>query len=148
MNRKTPSIWSAAADFWNVLSRPERWSIGVPLLSRPPARAEVDNAPFHPSVYLGIEPNGTVVIIAHRSEMGTGIRSVLPMIAADELDADWKRVKVEQAIGDPKYGDQNTDGSCSITNFYVAFREAGATARAMLESAAAAKWNVPAADAK
>ena len=106
--------------------------------------AEVDEAPFHPGVYLGIEPSGTVVIIAHRSEMGTGIRSVLPMIAADELDADWKRVKVEQAIGDAKYGDQNTDGSCSITNFHAAFREAGATARTMLEGAAASKWNVPA----
>ena len=95
--------------------------IGAPVLEQALGGAEVDNAPFHPSVYLGIEPNGTVVIIAHRSEMGTGIRSVLPMIAADELDADWKRVKVEQAIGDPKYGDQNTDGSCSITNFHAAF---------------------------
>ena len=118
--------------------------IGAPVLNQVLGAAEVDNTPFHPSVYLGIEPSGIVVIIAHRSEMGTGIRSVLPMIAADELDADWKRVKVEQAIGDAKYGDQNTDGSCSITNFYTAFQEAGATARTMLESAAATKWNVPA----
>jgi isoquinoline 1-oxidoreductase beta subunit len=120
--------------------------IGAPALQQVLSGAEVDNAPFHPSVYLGIEPNGTVVIIAHRSEMGTGIRSVLPMIAADELDADWKRVKVEQAIGDARYGDQNTDGSCSITNFHTAFSEAGATARTMLEGAAAAKWNVPASE--
>ena len=118
--------------------------IGAPVLQQALGGAEVDDAPFHPGVYLGIEPSGTVVIIAHRSEMGTGIRSVLPMIAADELDADWKRVKVEQAIGDAKYGDQNTDGSCSITNFHTAFREAGATARTMLEGAAASKWNVPA----
>ena len=122
--------------------------IGAPVISQVLDGAEVDNAPFHPSVYLGIEPSGTVVIIAHRSEMGTGIRSVLPMIAADELDADWKRCRVEQAIGDKKYGDQNTDGSCSITNFYVAFREAGATARAMLEGAAAQKWSVPAGECK
>ena len=120
--------------------------LGVPVVDRILSGAEVDDAPFHPSVYLGIEPSGTVVIIAHRSEMGTGIRSVLPMIAADELDADWKRVKVEQAIGDKRYGDQNTDGSCSITNFHTVFHEAGATARAMLERAAAAKWNVPAAE--
>jgi isoquinoline 1-oxidoreductase subunit beta len=120
--------------------------IGVPVLEQVLGAADVDNAPFHPSVYLGIEPNGTVVIIAHRSEMGTGIRSVLPMIAADELDADWKRVRVEQAIGDAKYGDQNTDGSCSITNFYTAFREAGATARMMLENSAAVKWSVPASE--
>src|SRR5450755_4525960 len=118
--------------------------IGAPVLQQALGAAEVDDAPFHPGAYLGIEPSGTVVIIAHRSEMGTGIRSVLPMIAADELDADWKRVKVEQAIGDAKYGAQNTDGSCSITNFYTAFRQAGATARAMLEGAAAAKWSVPA----
>ena len=81
------------------------------------AAATVDGAAFHPSVYLGIEPDGTVIIVAHRSEMGTGIRTALPMVAADELDADWKRVKIEQAIGDQKYGTQNTDGSCSIRDF-------------------------------
>ena len=70
-----------------------------------------------PSVYLGIEPNGTAVIVAHRSEMGTGIRTVLPMVVADELEADWKKVRIEQAIGDVKYGSQNTDGSCSIRDF-------------------------------
>lgn len=100
-------------------------------------------ANWQPSVYLGLETNGTVIVIAHRSEMGTGIRSVLPMVLADELDADWNRVKVEQAIGDAKYGSQNTDGSCSIRDFYDAMRQAGATARLMLERAAAAKWGVP-----
>jgi isoquinoline 1-oxidoreductase beta subunit len=61
-------------------------------------------SPWSPSVYLGIEPTGTVIIVAHRSEMGTGIRTALPMVAADELDADWELVKIEQAIGDPKCG--------------------------------------------
>jgi isoquinoline 1-oxidoreductase subunit beta len=103
---------------------------------------------WSPSVYLGIEPDGTVIIIAHRSEMGTGIRTALPMVAADELDADWQRVRVEQAIGDPRYGDQNTDGSKSIRDFYDALREAGATARLMLERAAAAKWGVPVAECR
>ncbi|HYL73261.1 MAG TPA: molybdopterin cofactor-binding domain-containing protein [Bryobacteraceae bacterium] len=117
--------------------------LGAPLVPQLLSAGEADQAPFHPSVYLGIEPDGTVVIVTHRSEMGTGIRSVLPVIAADELDADWKRVKIEQAIGDPKYGSQNTDGSCSIRDFYAAFRQAGATARTMLERAAAAKWQVP-----
>ncbi len=98
---------------------------------------------LYPSVYLGIEPNGTVVIIAHRSEMGTGIRTALPMVAADEMGADWQRVRIEQAIGDPTYGDQNTDGSKSIRDFYDALRRAGATARLMLERAAAEKWKVP-----
>jgi isoquinoline 1-oxidoreductase beta subunit len=67
------------------------------------------------------------------------------MVAADELDADWNRVRIEQGIGDTRYGDQNTDGSRSIRDFYVAFRQAGASARTMLVSAAAAQWNVPAA---
>lgn len=98
---------------------------------------------WYPSVYLGIEPDGAVIIVAHRSEMGTGIRTALPMVAADELDADWQRVRVEQALGDPKYGDQNTDGSKSIRDFYDALRQSGATARLMLERAAAASWGVP-----
>jgi len=112
------------------------------------ALAATEIPPFYPGVYLGIEPSGTVIIVAHRSEMGTGIRTCLPMVAADELDADWKRVRVEQAIGDPKYGDQNTDGSKSIRDFYDPLREAGATARLMLERAAAAKWGLPVAECR
>jgi isoquinoline 1-oxidoreductase subunit beta len=103
---------------------------------------------WSPSVYLGIEPDGTVIIVAHRSEMGTGIRTALPMVAADELEADWQRVRIEQALGDAKYGDQNTDGSKSIRDFYDALRQAGATARLMLERAAAAKWGVPVAQCR
>jgi len=94
-------------------------------------------------VYLGIDVDGTVAIIAHRSEMGTGIRTSLPMIVAEELEADWSRVRIVQAIGDVKYGSQNTDGSCSIKDFYDAMRVAGASARTMLEQAAAAAWKVP-----
>ncbi len=107
-----------------------------------------DKAAWNPNVYLGIEPDGKVILIMHRSEMGTGSRSVLPVVLAEELDADWKRVTLEQAIGDPKYGSQNTDGSCSIRDFYDTFREAGATARIMLERAAAAKWGVPTGECK
>src|SRR5258706_11540163 len=115
----------------------------------PPELLEAANgAAWQQGVYLGLDTDGTVTIVAHRSEMGTGIRSTLPMVLADELDADWKRVKIEQAIGDVKYGDQNTDGSRSIVQFYERMREAGATARLMLERAAAAKWNVPAGECK
>jgi isoquinoline 1-oxidoreductase beta subunit len=103
-----------------------------------------DHATLHPSVYLGIDPDGTVWIVASRSEMGTTSRTTLPLIVADELDADWKRVKIEQALGDSRYGDQNTDGSHSIRSFYDAMREAGATARLMLIQAAAKQWDVPA----
>jgi isoquinoline 1-oxidoreductase beta subunit len=105
-------------------------------------------AAWQPTVYLGLEPDGRVIITAHRSEMGTGIRTALPMVLADELDVDWKNVKIEQAIGDKKYGDQNTDGSTSIRSFYDAMRQSGATARLMLERAAAAKWGVPAAQCR
>ncbi len=109
-------------------------------------RTRAQSAPLAPSVYLGIEPDGTVFIVTHRSEMGTGIRTSLPLVAADELEADWSRVRIEQGLGDPKYGDQNTDGSRSIRDFYEAFRRAGASARVMLVSAAAAQWGVPAAE--
>src|SRR2546430_1734400 len=78
------------------------------------------------------------------SERATTSRTTLPLIVADELDADWKRVKIEQALGDSRYGDQNTDGSHSIRSFYDAMRQAGATARFMLIQAAAKQWSVPA----
>jgi isoquinoline 1-oxidoreductase beta subunit len=115
--------------------------VATPLLSES-ARAQQAGI-WQPSVYLGIEPNGDVKIVAHRSEMGTGCRTGLPMIVADELDADWNRVQIIQALGDVKYGSQNTDGSCSVRDFYDALRTAGASARNMLEHAAAGKWGVP-----
>jgi len=111
-----------------------------------PHDTNADHATLHPNVYLGIDPDGTVWIVASRSEMGTTSRTTLPLVVADELDADWKRVKIEQAIGDKRYGDQNTDGSHSIRSFYDAMREAGATARFMLIQAAAQQWGVPAAE--
>jgi isoquinoline 1-oxidoreductase beta subunit len=99
--------------------------------------------PFQPNVYLSIDETGLVAIAAHRSEMGTGIRTDLPLVLADELEADWERIKVVQADGDARYGDQNTDGSRSTWQFFQAMRVAGATARQMLEVAAAKTWNVP-----
>ena len=125
--------------------------IPAELFAQGPAGAAIlntkaDTAALHPSVYLGIEPDGTVFIVTHRSEMGTGIRTSLPLVAADELDADWSRCRIEQGVGDTRYGDQNTDGSRSIRDFYDAFRVAGASARSMLIAAAAAQWNVPASE--
>jgi isoquinoline 1-oxidoreductase beta subunit len=111
-----------------------------------PAHLPVDKATLHPSVYVGVDTDGSVYIIAHRSEMGTTSRTSLPLVLADELDADWARVKVQQAIGDPRYGSQDTDGSHSIREFFVPMREAGATARLMLVRAAAQQWNVPEAE--
>ena len=82
-------------------------------------------------------PDGMVTIVCHRSEMGQGIRTTMPMIIADEMEADWSKCRVEQADGDDKkYGSQNTDGSTSIREFLTRYREAGATVRALLEDAA------------
>ena len=109
-------------------------------------RTAADLATLHPNIFVGVDADGTVHIVASRSEMGTVVRTSLPMIVADELDADWKKMKVEQAIGDARYGDQNTDGSHSIRSFYDTMRQAGATARLMLVQAAAQQWGVAPAD--
>jgi len=106
----------------------------------------IDTTPFHPGVFLGIQPDGTVLIVAHRAEMGNGVRTSLPRIVADELDADWSRVKVIQGDGDERYGSQDTDGSHSVREFFDTLREAGATARLMLIRAAAQEWGVPEAE--
>jgi isoquinoline 1-oxidoreductase beta subunit len=109
-----------------------------------PHDTNADHATLHPSIFVGINPDGTVWIVASRSEMGTTSRTSLPLVLADELDADWKRVKIEQAIGDKRYGDQNTDGSHSVRLFYDTMRMAGATGRLMLIQAAAQQWGVSA----
>jgi isoquinoline 1-oxidoreductase beta subunit len=96
-----------------------------------------------PHVYVAITPKGDVSIVTHRSEMGTGIRTSLPMVVADEMEADWSRVSLVQAPGDePRYGNQDTDGSRSMRHFIQPMRECGAAMRQMLETAAAAKWGV------
>jgi isoquinoline 1-oxidoreductase subunit beta len=97
-----------------------------------------------PLTFVAIAEDGLVTVTVHRSEMGQGVRSGLPLIIADELEADWSRVRVTQAPGDePKFGNQNTDGSRSVRHFFDPMRRCGAAARTMLEAAAAATWNVP-----
>jgi isoquinoline 1-oxidoreductase beta subunit len=114
--------------------------------ANPRAADAMSKAALQPSVYLAIDTHGTAYIIAHRSEMGSGSRTAVPRILADELDADWARVKIVQATGDEKYGDQDTDGSHSVRSFFDIFRQSGATARLMLVRAAAAQWKVPEAE--
>ena len=114
----------------------------------PSAEADVTKSTWNPSVFIGLDTDGSVTIVAHRSEMGTGIRTSLPMVVADEMEANWNRVRIEQALGDKKYGSQNTDGSCSIRDFYDLMRQTGATARFMLEKAAADQWKVSATECK
>jgi isoquinoline 1-oxidoreductase beta subunit len=103
---------------------------------------------FSPNLFISLNGNGDVTLIAHRSEMGTGIRTSLPLVMADEMEADWARVKVVQAVGDEKYGDQNTDGSYSVRMFFTPLRKAGATVRLLLEQAAANEWGVDVAECK
>jgi isoquinoline 1-oxidoreductase subunit beta len=102
-----------------------------------------------PRVFVAIAPDGTVTILAHRAEMGTGVRTSLPLIVAEEMEADWSRVKVKQADGDEvKYGNQDTDGSRSTRHYLIPMREIGAAARTMLEAAAAKRWGVPVTEVK
>lgn len=97
-----------------------------------------------PRLFLLIRPNGDVQVTNIRAEMGQGVRTSIAMILADELEADWARVRVVQAEGDePKYGNQDTDGSRSIRHHVLALRHAGASARRMLVLAAASAWGVP-----
>lgn len=97
---------------------------------------------LRPNVFVHVAPDGTVTIVCHRSEMGQGIRSSLPVLIADELGADMARVKILQADGDKAYGDQNTDGSNSVRSIYEEMRRVGAVARVMLVAAAAKRWGV------
>jgi isoquinoline 1-oxidoreductase subunit beta len=106
------------------------------------AKPKMAESGFEPNVFVHIATDGLVTLVCHRSEMGQGVRSTLPALLADELGADMARVKIVQADGDKKYGDQNTDGSTSIRNGYEGLRRAGATARTMLVTAAARRWKV------
>ncbi|HSW19793.1 MAG TPA: molybdopterin cofactor-binding domain-containing protein [Ramlibacter sp.] len=100
-----------------------------------------------PLVFVSIAVDGTVTIVAHRAEMGTGVRTTLPMVVADEMEARWDRVKIVQAPADEaRFGNQNVDGSRSVRHFFHPMRRVGAAARQMLEAAAAARWGVPAAE--
>ena len=102
-----------------------------------------DSPQFVPELWVTLAPSGEVTIVAHRSEMGTGIATALPMVVADEMEADWDRVSIEQAPGDARFGDQNTDGSRSVRQYYDIMRQVGAAMRQMLEQAAANRWSVP-----
>jgi isoquinoline 1-oxidoreductase subunit beta len=130
--------------------------LALTVLPHRPARADApkwgaDGMPHgtvnNPQVFVSIAPDGTVTIVCHRSDMGQGVRTGMPLIVADELEADWSRVKVAQATGDEvRYGNQDTDGSRSTRHFFLAMRQAGAAARMMLEEAAAKRWGVDASD--
>jgi len=97
---------------------------------------------FSPNAFLRVDKAGAVTIQVAKSEMGQGVRTALPMIVAEELDADWNSVRIEPALYDPKYGDQSTGGSTSVRTSWEPLRKAGATARSMLIAAASKTWKV------
>src|SRR6201989_2130068 len=129
--------------------------LAAPVMSRPAFAYETGAGKMphgtvvDPRVFVAIAADGTVTIIAHRSEMGTGVRTSLPLIVAEEMEADWSRVKVQQAHGDEvKFGKQDTDGSRSTRHDLIPMRKIAAAARVMLKSAAAKRWNVPVTEVK
>jgi isoquinoline 1-oxidoreductase beta subunit len=102
-----------------------------------------------PKLFVAIAEDGMVTITCHRSEMGQGVRTSIAMVVADELEANWDRVRVVQADGDEeRYGNQDTDGSRSLRHFFMPLRRTGAAARSMLEQAAAVRWGVPVAEVR
>src|ERR1043165_4059894 len=124
-----------------------------PALAAPPfyptgAEGMPNKTVSDPKIFIAIAPDGIVTIVASRAEMGTGAaRTTLPMMIADDLDADWSKVRIRQAEGDEvKYGNQDTDGSRSTRHFIQPMRLCGASMRMMLEQAAARKWGVPEAE--
>jgi CO/xanthine dehydrogenase Mo-binding subunit len=104
-------------------------------------RASFDS--FSPNAYLRITTDNKITIVVARSEMGQGVRTALPMILAEELEADWNQIEIEQAGASTLYGDQTTGGSASVKTTWDPMRKAGAAAREMLISAAALTWGVP-----
>src|SRR4029453_8392861 len=127
-----------------------------PVMSRPSLAAYqtgADKMPHgtvvDPRVFVAIARDGIVKMVAPRAEMGTGVRTSLPMIVAEEMEADWSRVRIQQAHGDEvKFGNQDTDGSRSTRHYLMPMRQIGASGRTMLEGAAAKRWGVPVTEVK
>jgi isoquinoline 1-oxidoreductase beta subunit len=101
-----------------------------------------ENPSFAPNAWVRIEPDNIVVLTVGKSEMGQGVRTSLPMILADELEAEWRSVRLLQAEPSPQFPNLGTGGSFSVRGSWRALRRAGATAREMLVSAAAIQWKV------
>src|SRR6202012_2933736 len=105
--------------------------------------APVAGTIFSPNAYLSIDGNGLVTLMSPNPEIGQGVKTALPIILAEELDVQWDKVAVDMAPLDPKFGNQIAGGSGAIRGRFMPIRNAGATARIMLISAAAKEWNVP-----
>lgn len=109
---------------------------------------EADISEFTPNLFVQLNSDGSLILVASRSEMGQGVRTSLTSVIADEMEADWDRVSVKQATGDKKYGNQNTDGSRSVRTLFMKMRQMGATVKSVLITAAAKHWNVSESECK
>ncbi|MDP2480226.1 MAG: molybdopterin-dependent oxidoreductase [Candidatus Palauibacterales bacterium] len=114
--------------------------IGIDLSCAP---GDGPGASFEPSAWLRLDGDGSVLVRVGKSEMGQGVRTSLPMIVAEEMDADFGRVRIAQASPGPDFQNLGTGGSFSLMGSWKALRHAGALARTLLVAAAAARWDVP-----
>jgi isoquinoline 1-oxidoreductase beta subunit len=137
----------------NALNRRDFLSVGVTALGglaigfrfEAPGAAGNASTAWAPNAFLRIERDSTVVVIVPRPEMGQGSRTAIAMLVAEELEADWKQIRVEQAdLDESRYGPQYAGGSAVVRTSWVPLRRAGAAARLMLVTAAANRWRVPA----
>lgn len=110
------------------------------------AEGKTEDTEFSPNVYIKIAPDGSITLVSPNPEIGQGVKTSLTMIIAEEMNVDWKKINVEIAPMDAKYGSQTTGGSGAVRSRFAPLRQAGATARVLLVAAAAQTWDVSADD--